>query len=549
MCAQRGLDSKVGPPGSDAAAEVAATPAAAPPPFGRRVCTEACSLFQLAWPLTVATVTGFAPRVFMLAMVGHLPNGAVLVGAAGIGSMYSNFAHLMLIRSSTFGASPLLSQAFGAGNHARVGIVLMRILAIHAVMIVLLSLPLTAIAGPLLVAVGQPAFVASHAQQFIWVRLLGLPGVIFREDVTTFLSAQRCVRLPMIANAGSSLLQVALCFALTRWLGYVGAPLAMTLVELSFAAVLCVAAPLVLRRQRLRSWPRWRDAAEARRGWGEILSKGGPATIMITSEWFGWECTLFLASGLCVGGGVCAVVDAIPICTTIFVLQFLLNFGWGQAVCNRVGNLLGAGRGADARFSAGVAWLMAASSTSCVGTVVIVMRRPIARLFVDGGSDEAEAVLEVTAGLIPITTAYSMLATLAPGWSQQVLFGLGARLKLPAAINFFAFFGVGIPGGAVLAYRFGLGVHGIWLGLVAAIVLIIIGQYLYLALTVDWHEAARDAQRRAQQKTRRPDGRDGSDLGNLGVDLGELESNAANGNGEDGVGLAAADSAKAQQQL
>ena len=117
---------------------------------------------------------------------------------------------------------------------------------------------------------------------------------------------------------------MALCFALTRWLGYVGAPLAMTLVELFFAAVLCVAAPLVLRRQRLRSWPRWRDAAEARRGWGEILSKGGPATIMMTSEWFGWECTLFLASGLCVSGSFCAVVDAIPICTTLFVLQFLL---------------------------------------------------------------------------------------------------------------------------------------------------------------------------------------------------------------------------------
>ena len=66
---------------------------------------------------------------------------------------------------------------------------------------------------------------------------------------------------------------------MTRWLGYVGAPLSMTLVELSFALVLFVAAPLVLRRQRLRSWPRWRDTSEARRGWGEILSKGGPATI------------------------------------------------------------------------------------------------------------------------------------------------------------------------------------------------------------------------------------------------------------------------------
>ena len=109
MCAQQqGLDSKAGPSSSDAVADSAAEAAAAPPLFGLRVCAEACSLFQLAWPLTVATVTGFAPRVFMLAMVGHLPNGAVLVGAAGIGSMYSNFAHLMLIRSSTFGASPRL---------------------------------------------------------------------------------------------------------------------------------------------------------------------------------------------------------------------------------------------------------------------------------------------------------------------------------------------------------------------------------------------------------------------------------------------------------
>ena len=115
MCNRQGLGSKAGPSGSHAAAEAAAEPAVVPQHL--RVCAEVCSLFQLAWPLTVANVAGFAPRVFMLAMVGHLPNGAVLVGAAGIGSMYSNFAHLMLIRGSTFGASPLLSQAFGAGNY------------------------------------------------------------------------------------------------------------------------------------------------------------------------------------------------------------------------------------------------------------------------------------------------------------------------------------------------------------------------------------------------------------------------------------------------
>ena len=38
-----------------------------------------------------------------------------------------------------------------------------------------------------------------------------------------------------------------------------------------------------------------------------------------------------MASGLCVPGEPCPVVDAIPICTTLFVCQFLIVFGWGQA--------------------------------------------------------------------------------------------------------------------------------------------------------------------------------------------------------------------------
>ena len=88
-------------------------------------------------------------------------------------------------------------------------------------------------------------------------------------------------------------------------------------------------------------------------------------------------------------------------------------------MCNRVGNLLGEGRGGDARFCAAVAWLMSALSAAGVGGVIIARRRALAALFVDGDEEESRAVLDVAAALIPITSAYSMLATLAPGWSQQ----------------------------------------------------------------------------------------------------------------------------------
>ena len=196
----------------------------------------------------------------------------------------------------TFGATPLIGQAFGAGNHARCGIVLMRVLAVHVVVMLLLSGPLTGVAGPLLRAVGQPAVIADNAQLFILVRYAGLPSVIVATDLTAYLNAQRCPRLPMMVNLVNSVGQVGLMLGLTRTLGFVGAPLGMTLAETAQATMLFVLTPWYLRRKRVRSWPRWRrDARQAVRGWREILILGAPAACMIMSEWGGALHTLMLS--------------------------------------------------------------------------------------------------------------------------------------------------------------------------------------------------------------------------------------------------------------
>ena len=201
-------------------------------PFFKRARAEIAQLAYLGLPLTASNVAGFSPRLVTLGAVGHLPGGAVLVGAAGIGSMYSNVAHLMLIRSSTFGAVPLYSQSFGAGNHIRCGHVLMRVLLLHGLLLLAVSIPATACAGGLLRASGQPAAIVSYAQTFIWTRLGGLPGVILIADLSAFLNAQRCPRLPMAINIVVAITQVrrsiaptpALALALARTLALTPSP-------------------------------------------------------------------------------------------------------------------------------------------------------------------------------------------------------------------------------------------------------------------------------------------------------------------------------------
>ena len=247
----------------------------------------------------------------------------------------------------------------------------------------------------------------------------------------------------------------------------------------------------------------------------------------------------FIASRLCPrdgdGTSGCPAIEAIPICSNIFVLQFIVAFGAPLAmairtrVCTHVrahvcahatrlrahthtdvqarfcvrvnhtgiGNLLGEGRPLDARFCSRVAWGMAFGTQALVASLVLGFRRPVARLFV-----EDEDVLTQTVALMPLTTSYSVLATLSCGWSQQLMFGMGAKLRVPAAINFLCFFGVGIPAGAALAYNTPMGVRGTWAGLLVAIVLIVVGQYSFLFVTTDWAAASKRARERALENCR-----------------------------------------------
>ena len=96
------------------------------------------------------------------------------------------------------------------------------------------------------------------------------------------------------------------------------------------------------------------------------------------------------------------------------------------------------------------------------------------------------------------TTVYAALANLGPGCSQQIFFGLGVGLMVPAGVNVLAFFAVGVPAGAALAFGCSQGVTGLWGGLIIGMALLLLGQYAFLAAAIDWKDAARVAQRKAQ---------------------------------------------------
>lgn len=130
-------------PEVSASCEVPAKPATPPPwPRLRIVFDEVSAIVLLGWPGVLTQLTQFGAPLMMMYCLGMLPDGPLLIAGAGMGYMYHNLIGYSLIMSFSLGAQSLLSQAYGAANPRRMGLLLHRLLFMHSLLILAVVVPL-----------------------------------------------------------------------------------------------------------------------------------------------------------------------------------------------------------------------------------------------------------------------------------------------------------------------------------------------------------------------------------------------------------------------
>jgi len=442
---------------------------------------ELGTILRLGWPITLNLFLCFIPGLAMLAFLKH---DAQQLAAAGMGFMFSNVSGISLLIGAGSGISPLVSQAFGAGNFKRCGDILQRQFAIHIVVVLLVG-AIWLNTENILVALRQPAAVARLAGEFVCWRIPALPFFALKEDVTNYLMAQQVMIFPMVIGAVSNLANIAVFPAFIGWFGFAGAPLAITLANAAQALLTLLLARRALPRPE--AWPRWSLRA-ALAGWGEVLRMSLPSAVMMLSEWWGWETNLFFAGLLCERGALtCLELDVFPIVSNTMVVAFMCQYGFCLASGTIVGNALGEGDAGRARRTAHVTLLLVSAITGAVSIVLVGLRWHWAAAF----SDEA-AVIELSARVLPLVALYVFLDALGPGALVSVLRAMGI-VKLPAAITFIAFYVVGIPCGLLLTFgrrSEGWGIQGLWAGLVLAMFTMVSSLLVYLLRCINWQQAA-----------------------------------------------------------
>jgi MATE family multidrug resistance protein len=436
----------------------AAAPEPTPAPAGIRL--EAGRLLRLAVPVAAAQLATMLMGVVDTLMLGRFHVEAL--AAASIANVWI-FGTLNFAVGILMGLDPLVSQAHGAGDGRRAARALQRGL----VMAGLLTPPLAGlwwVCEPVLLATGQLPGLAAQAHTYTLVQIPSIPFFLAYMALRQYLQGRELVRpalwVILVANLANAALNAVLIFGLlgAPRLGILGAGIATA----STRVLTCVGLVLWVRAFRLHegAWTPWSRAALAPAGLLGLLALGVPVAIQMCLEI--WA---FLATTLIAGHLGAAALAAQTVVMNVVALTFMVPLGISQGAAVRVGNLLGAGRRQAAQRAAWVATALGGGVMAVAGGGLVALRHGIPRLWT-----EDLAVVGLAAAVLPVVAAFQVFDGV-QAVACGVLRGMG-RPRPAAVANLVGYWGLALPVGGWLALRSGLGLVGIWTGMLLGLTVV-----------------------------------------------------------------------------
>jgi MATE family multidrug resistance protein len=417
---------------------------------------------QLATPLVLGEIGWMAMGIVDAIMVGHLPNSAVAMGAVSLGSgiftVLGWFGGGVLL-----GLDTLVSQAFGAGKREDCHRSLVQGIYLSLALTPILSAPVFLLPH-VLGAVNVDPAVFALAIPYFNALIVGLLPLLL------YFALRRCLQaMNMVKPVAFALVSANIINALFNWIliyGHWGAPRMGTVGSGWSTAIARVYMAAVLvgyllwydhkHHTELLKTPVNVDLPRIKR----LVTLGLPAALQITLETGVFATVTTLVAKL---GPVPLASHQIALNTVS--LTFMVPLGVSSAAAVRVGQALGRKDPIGARDSGSTAIVLGAIFMACSGVVLILVPRWIARLYTPD-----EAVITATVGLLAAGAAFQLfdgIQTVATG----ALRGVGDT-RTPMLCHFLAYWLIGLPLGAWLCFRRGLGAIGLWIGLSLALILI-----------------------------------------------------------------------------
>ncbi|XP_049558387.1 multidrug and toxin extrusion protein 2 isoform X17 [Orcinus orca] len=439
---------------------------------------EARTLVVLSGPLFLFQMLNFMTYVVSSVFCGHL--GKVELAAVTLSVAFVNVCGVSIGFGLSSACDTLMSQSFGSPNRKHVGVILQR----GALILLLCCFPCWALflnTQHILLLCRQDPAVSRLAQEYVHVYIPALPANFLYSLLAKYLQNQGImwpqVLSGVVGNCVNGLANYILVSVLG--LGVRGSACANTVSQFTQAVflLLCV----VKKKLHLDTWAGW--SSQCLQGWGPFFRLAVPSMLMTCIEWWAYEIGSFLMGRLSV-----LDLSAQAIIYEVATVVYMIPMGLSIAVCFRVGTALGAADTVQAKRSAVSGTLCTVGTSLVVGTLLSLLRNKLGHIFTND-----EEVVALVSKVLPLYVVFHLFEAVCCLYGG-VLRGTG-RQAFGAVVNAITYYVIGLPLGVVLTFVVGLGITGLWLGMLACVCLAAAAFVTYTAC-MDWKRAAEEVQKR-----------------------------------------------------
>lgn len=416
---------------------------------------ELRDLVALALPVAVVQMGLVSQGLVDTAMVGRVTE--TQLAAVTLGNLYF-FGVAVFGMGLLLALDPLVSQAYGAGDHGDIRATVQRGLVLSVVLAVVTS-GLLALAGPVLTLLGQPEQVvpiaAGYARALTWGMWPFYGFVVFRQVLQAMGRVAPIVWTIVLANLLNVFANWVLVFGNlgAPALGAVGSGWATSISRWFMCLVLLglgfrVLVPYLggVSREVLKIVPLWR-----------IARLGLPVGLQLFLE-FG----AFGATGIAMGWLGTGALAGHQIALNLAAFAFMIPLGISQAAAVLVGRSVGRGRPEKARRYGGGAILVCCAAMTATAAIFLLFPGPLARQF----TTQAE-VAAVGMMLLPVAGMFQLFDGLQVVCTGA-LRGVADTLR-PMIFNVLGFWFFGLPISLLLGFYWDVGPVGLWWGLAAGL--------------------------------------------------------------------------------
>lgn len=438
--------------------------------------TEIKKFLQLAIPLAGAqfaqSLTGFVDTI----MMGRF--GAETLAGGGLASL-NFFAILNIAGGVVMAVSPLIAEAYGAGNKTKIE----RIAIQGFWLVVLLTFPLSfAIANldSIMIHLGQRettiTVTSTYLDIMVWGFFPALGFVMLRGLVSGLSQARPVMLIVVVGTVCNIICNYILGFGKLGFprLELAGLAVASTLTLWGMFLALLIYILIHPQMKTYRILPQLHILKPEIMA--ELIKIGVPIAVFSALE-----IGLFTIVTYLMGALGTEMLAAHQIVFQTIVIVFMIPLGMSQAATVRVGHWLGQKNPAGIRRSGYLSITIGLIFITILAIAMLLFPQAIIGLYLDINDPANTQVIALALPMLIIATLSQV-----PDVLQKMTYGALQGIqdtRIPMLLSIPAFWGVGLSLGYILGFPLGWGGAGLWLGhfigmVIAAILFLVRFRYL-----------------------------------------------------------------------